>query len=91
MKSLSKQMRMGLKIAACLGNNFDSKVLEKAKKNNEVEDSFLDSCVEFGFLQNAGSDKYTWGKRYTCLRFAITHSCLNADHVFHLAAISISK
>ena len=60
MKSLSKKMQMGLKFAACLGPNFDTKVLEKAKKGDEFEDSFLESCVEFGFLQNFASNKYAW-------------------------------
>merc|ERR1712194_896376 len=60
MKSLSKNMRMGLKFAACLGPNFDASVLEKVKKDDEFEDSFLKSCVDFGFLQNIGLNQYVW-------------------------------
>ena len=60
MKSLPKTMQMGLKFAACLGPNFDAKALEKARKDNEFQDSFLDSCIEFGFLQNFGSNQYVW-------------------------------
>jgi predicted ATPase len=62
MKKLSRKMQMGLKFAACLGPIFEAKVLEKAKKNNEFEDSFLESCIEFGLLQNPGSNlgQFVW-------------------------------
>lgn len=61
MKSLSTKMRTGLKVAACLGNAFDERVWEKVKRDNDIEDSFLQSCVDFGFLQAVVSDKYHWG------------------------------
>lgn len=51
---------MGLKFAACLGPNFDATVLEKVRKNNEFEESFLKSCVDFGFLQKNGLNQYVW-------------------------------
>jgi len=61
MQNLTKKMRMGLKVAACLGPNFDSEVLEKAKRNNDVDESFLESCDGLGFLRNeSGSNKYSW-------------------------------
>ena len=60
MKSLPKKIQMGLKFAACLGPKFDAKVLEKAEKCTGSEDSILKSCVESGFLQNAGADRYVW-------------------------------
>ena len=48
-----------LKVAACLGPNFDAEVLEKAKKDGDIDDSFLESCD--GFLRNVpGSKKYVW-------------------------------
>jgi hypothetical protein len=61
MNSLSTKMRTGLKVAACLGTIFDERVWEKVKRDNDIEDSFLQSCVDFGFLQALGSDKYIWG------------------------------
>ena len=60
MKGLPKGMRMGLKFAACLGLNFDAGVFEKVRKDNEFEDSFLNSCVDFGFLQRSGLGQYVW-------------------------------
>ena len=60
MKSLSDKMSVGLKFAACLGPTFDSKVLEKARKENEFDEAFLESCVEFGYLRNDGSNNYVW-------------------------------
>ena len=60
MKNLSRKMRTGLKVSACLGHKFDAQVLEKAKKGDEFEDSFLDECVEFGFLQTRGSSHCVW-------------------------------
>lgn len=52
---------MGLKITACLGHNVDAEVLNKATKEGEVEEDFLEKCVEFGFLQNyGGAKKYRW-------------------------------
>ena len=54
---------MGLKIAACLGPNFDSEVLDKATKEGELEDNFLEQCVELGYLQHLqhfGTKKYKW-------------------------------
>jgi len=61
MKNLSKEMRMGLKVAACLGPSFDAKVLEKVKQDDKIGKGFFGSCIEFGFLnQNGGSTKYTW-------------------------------
>ena len=50
-----------LMVAACLGSNFDAELLGKAKRNNDIDDSFLESCDGFGFIQKvAGSKKYTW-------------------------------
>jgi L-cystine uptake protein TcyP (sodium:dicarboxylate symporter family) len=63
MKSLSKKMRTGLKVGACLGTTFDEMVWAKVKRDNDIEHSFLQSCVDFGFLQVVGSDKYIWGKQ----------------------------
>ena len=60
MKSLSKAMQVGLKFAACLGPNFDALTFEKARKDDEFDDSFFKSCIEFGFLQNVGSNQYIW-------------------------------
>ena len=56
---------MGLKFAACLGPNFDSRVLDKIKMGNEFEEnSFLESCVDMGFLQKARLyhtlNQYVW-------------------------------
>ena len=59
MKGLSREMRMGLKAASCLGFKFHGSVIEKIKSNGDIEDTFLASCVEFGFLQNEG-DYYIW-------------------------------
>jgi len=59
-KSLPKVIQMGLKFSACLGPTFDAKVLGRARKNNTCKDSFLTSCVEFGFLQRLCSDQYVW-------------------------------
>ena len=67
MKSLSKKMRTGLKLAACLGTTFDDRVWEKVRRDNDIEDSFLQSCVDFGFLQVIGSDKYIWGMIPLCM------------------------
>lgn len=60
MKNLSDKMRMGLKVAACLGPYFDAQVLSKAARDDETEDTFLSRSVEFGFLQKLGSNKYKW-------------------------------
>ena len=60
MDNLSQKMRMGLKFAACLGPRFEARVLEKARKDNEFDDTFLGSCVEFGFLQEPNPGKYVW-------------------------------
>ena len=49
-----------MKIAACLGINVNVKVLEKDKNGNRFGDDFFNSYVEFGFLQNLGSDQYVW-------------------------------
>ena len=54
---------MGLKIAACLGHNFDAQVLKKATKEGEVEDDLLEQCVDLGYLQHLqhfGTSKYKW-------------------------------
>ena len=34
--------------------------LERIRKDNEFEDSFLNSCVDFGFLQRSGLGQYVW-------------------------------
>ena len=62
MKSLSKKMRTGLKLAACLGSKFDAGVLEKAAKGNEIDDTFLDNSLDYGFLQKVDGNKkkYAW-------------------------------
>lgn len=59
MARLSKQMRIGLMCAACLGPSFDKDVFEKASEK-EVEESFLLSCVEYGFLDLVDSNHYKW-------------------------------
>jgi len=60
MKSLSKNMQMGLKFAACLGPNFSTMVLEKIQKDIVFKGSILNSCVDLGFLQKESSDQYVW-------------------------------
>lgn len=61
MSRLPKKMQMGLKLCACLGPNFDVAILEKARKDANVGDKFLESCVDDGFLQTKGhSGYYTW-------------------------------
>ena len=52
---------MGLQVAACLGNNFSPRALEKAQKADEIEDAFLGEAVELGFLRRVTSDHYVWG------------------------------
>ena len=47
MARLSKDMRMGLMFAACLGRKFHSSVLAKATKH-EVTDAFAQTCIDHG-------------------------------------------
>ena len=61
MTRLSQRMQMGLKVAACLGPNFDAKVLEMARSDDDLDvKSFLESCVEGGFLRAITPDQYVW-------------------------------
>lgn len=62
MKSLSTRTRTGLKVAACLGTTFNEKVWKKVKRDYDIEDSFLQSCLDFGFMQVVGPDEYVWGE-----------------------------
>ena len=59
MTRLSKRMQMGLKLAACLGPNFDAEILGKAKRDNDLE-HFLESSVEGGFFQHVAGNHYKW-------------------------------
>lgn len=60
MFSLSRKMRIGLKMAACLGRTFDGDVFKRTKKGDEIEDTFLETCADLGFVQKHGSDQYVW-------------------------------
>ena len=60
MKSLPKKMRFGLKVVSCLGANFNPQALELIKKNDEVEETFFDDCVDLGFLRKINDLHYVW-------------------------------
>ena len=61
MTRLSQRMQVALKVAACLGPNFDKKVLEMASSGDNLDmKSILESCVEGGFLQAMSSNQYVW-------------------------------
>ena len=53
-------MSVGLKFASCLGPTFDTKVMDKACKENELDDSFFEFCEEFGYLRKNGPSNYIW-------------------------------
>mmetsp|Transcript_37175 Transcript_37175/g.83539 ORF Transcript_37175/g.83539 Transcript_37175/m.83539 type:complete len:1332 (+) Transcript_37175:185-4180(+) len=59
MARLSKDMRMGLMFAACLGRKFPSSVLAKATKH-EVTDAFTQTCIDYGFFQLDDVNVYMW-------------------------------
>ena len=61
MTRLSQRMQMALKVAACLGPNFDKKVLKMSSSSDDLDiKSILESCVEGGFLQAMTSNQYVW-------------------------------
>ncbi|KAL7542862.1 hypothetical protein ACHAXR_012160 [Thalassiosira sp. AJA248-18] len=60
MKLLPKKLKMGLQVAACLGNNFSPKALEKAQQDGELVDTFLEECVGMGFIRKASFNHYVW-------------------------------
>jgi len=48
-------------VAACLGTNFDAKVIEKVKKDDDIDASFLQKAQDYGYLQKVSeSEKYVW-------------------------------
>lgn len=59
MKNLSLKMMFGLKVAACLGSKFNAQVIDKIKKDDEIEDTFLQECIDLGFLRMLG-DTCVW-------------------------------
>ena len=59
MKNLSLKMMFGLKVAACLGSKFNAQVIDKIKKDDEIEDSFLQESINLGFLRMSG-DVCVW-------------------------------
>jgi len=59
MKNLSPKMMFGLKVAACLGSKFNAQVIDKIKKDDEIEDTFLQECINLGFLRMSG-DTCVW-------------------------------
>ncbi|EJK68566.1 hypothetical protein THAOC_10242 [Thalassiosira oceanica] len=56
MARLSKDMRMGLMFAACLGRKFPSSVLAKATKH-EVTDAFTQTCIDYGLYMDTPDEK----------------------------------
>jgi len=44
-------MMFGLKVAACLGSKFNAQVIDKIKKDDEIEDTFLQECINLGFFE----------------------------------------
>ena len=60
MGRLPGNMQTGLKICACLGPSFEEAMLEKARKDADIGEDFLESCVEDGFLQKEGFSSYKW-------------------------------
>ncbi|KAL7499306.1 hypothetical protein ACHAWT_009981 [Skeletonema menzelii] len=60
MSRLPVQIQLGLKLCACLGPTFEAMILEKARKNADIGDDFLSSCVEDGYLLTEGGSSYKW-------------------------------
>ena len=62
MKRLDPDTQMGLREAACLGSNFDTEILLRAKKEDDFNmASFLEKCVEDGYIMEINdSRKYAW-------------------------------
>ena len=60
MSRLPVQVQLGLKLCACLGPTFEAMILEKARKNADIGDDFLSSCVEDGYLLTEGGSSYKW-------------------------------
>ena len=60
MSRLPGQKQLGLRLCACLGPTFDAMILEKARKNADIGDNFLASCVEDGYLLTEGGSSYKW-------------------------------
>jgi len=62
MARLPRKMRFGLMLASFLGSNFDRKVLEKAKNEEEFDfNSFFSSSIEAGFLHyDEFSKRFVW-------------------------------
>ena len=47
-------------VAACLGTNFDAKVIEKVKKDDDIDASFLQKAQDYGYLQKVSESEYVW-------------------------------
>eukprot|EP00804_Cyclotella_cryptica_P017947 CCRYP_001294-RA/>CCRYP_001294-RA protein AED:0.11 eAED:0.11 QI:0/1/0.75/1/0.57/0.5/8/387/881 len=62
MTRLDSNIQMGLKTAACLGSNFDSNILQSAKKDDDFDmDMFLEKCAEDGYLVSIdGRTQFSW-------------------------------
>ena len=60
MSRLPGQTQLGLKLCACLGSHFDTMLLEKARKNSDIGDDFLTSCIEHGYLLTEDDSSYKW-------------------------------
>ena len=60
MSRLPGQTQLGLKLCACLGSTFDTMLLEKARKNSDIGDDFLTSCIEHGYLLTEDDSSYRW-------------------------------